>query len=264
MQHKQLTTNNGTIHYWLKRHADTSAKCIVFTHGMGADHTMYDAELEYFSKDYTVLVWDMPLHGLSIDYQVFSYQDMARVLHSMLQQEKITRVVLVGMSMGGVPSQMFISMFPDMVEGFIALDTLPLGMQYYAKSTLRMLKPITWIMKCLPEKVLKKQMAKSICYTKESYDKTLQMLEPLSKKQIMAQVCAVFKMFIIENKNITIQCPVLILLGEYDTLAGIQGICGKWADYIGCSLHKIEHAGHFSNGDNPEDVREEIERFLEI
>ena len=35
------------------------------------------------------------------------------------------------MSMGGYPSQHFAALYPDMVKGFVALDTTPLGLKYY-------------------------------------------------------------------------------------------------------------------------------------
>ena len=76
------------------------------------------------------------MHGLSKPYQKFTYQDTAEILHSILQKENIQKTFLVGMSMGGYPSQHFAALYPDMVKGFVALDTTPLGLKYYSKSDL--------------------------------------------------------------------------------------------------------------------------------
>ena len=135
MQHKTILSQGGTVHYWIARN-DNVSDCIVFTHGVTADHTMFEKQIPYFSDNYTIILWDVPMHGLSKPYQKFTYQDTAEILHSILQKENIEKTFLVGMSMGGYPSQHFAVMYPDMVKGFVALDTTPLGLKYYSKSDL--------------------------------------------------------------------------------------------------------------------------------
>lgn len=135
MQHKTILSQGGTVHYWIARN-DNVSDCIVFTHGVTADHTMFEKQIPYFSDNYTIILWDVPMHGLSKPYQKFTYQDTAEILHSILQKENIQKTFLVGMSMGGYPSQHFAALYPDMVKGFVALDTTPLGLKYYSKSDL--------------------------------------------------------------------------------------------------------------------------------
>ena len=35
----------------------------MFTHGVTGDHPLFKKQIEFWSWDYTVIVWDMPLHG---------------------------------------------------------------------------------------------------------------------------------------------------------------------------------------------------------
>ncbi len=135
MQHRTIAAQGGIVHYWIDRKENT-ADCIVFTHGVTADHTMIEKQISCFSGKYTMLLWDGPMHGLSRPYQGFSYRGTAEILHSISQKENMEKVFLVGMSMGGYPSQHFASIYPDMVKGFVALDTTPLGCGYYSKSDL--------------------------------------------------------------------------------------------------------------------------------
>ncbi len=86
MQHKTIFAQGGTVHYWVARNENTS-DCIVFTHGVTADHTMFEKQIPYFSDNYTILLWDVPMHGLSKPYQKFAYRDTAEILHSILQKE---------------------------------------------------------------------------------------------------------------------------------------------------------------------------------
>ena len=99
MEHKQMTASGGIVYYWVDR-AGMNSDCIVFTHGVTADHTMFEKQVRFFSGKYTLILWDVPLHGLSRPYHGFSYRDTADILYSILRKEKIEKAVLVGMSMG--------------------------------------------------------------------------------------------------------------------------------------------------------------------
>ena len=54
MTHKKLLAQGGTVHYWINK-KKKDADCIVFTHGLTADHTMFAKQAAYFSKKYTIL-----------------------------------------------------------------------------------------------------------------------------------------------------------------------------------------------------------------
>ena len=151
MEHKTIKGVGGEVHYWISRTNDAKKEIIVFTHGLTADHTMFEKQIKYFQKEYTVIVWDVPMHGLSIPYKDFSYENTAKDLNSILHQERIEKVSLVGMSMGGYPSQMFAHLYPEKVKCFVGIDTTPFGTAYYSKSDLWWLskvKPMAKWLRC--------------------------------------------------------------------------------------------------------------------
>ena len=165
MEHKTIKGVGGEVHYWISKANHRSNEVIVFTHGLTADHTMYEKQIEFFQKEYNVIVWDVPLHGLSIPYRNFSYENTAKDLNSILQQEHIETVSLVGMSMGGYPSQMFAHLYPEKVKCFVGIDTTPFGTAYYSKSDLWWLSKVKPMAKMFPDKILRRSMAKSISLT---------------------------------------------------------------------------------------------------
>ena len=145
MEHKNVKSERGITHYWINRNFNENAKCIVFTHGLTANHIMFEKQVEFFSNEYTVITWDVPLHGESRPYTNFSYENTAMELKTILDAENIKKVILVGMSMGGYPSQEFAIHYPDKVSAFIALDTTPLGLCYYSvldRMLLKLVGPI--------------------------------------------------------------------------------------------------------------------------
>lgn len=261
MKHKKIPAQGGTVHYWIEKKED-NADCIVFTHGLTADHTMFERQASYFSKKYTTIFWDVPMHGLSRPYKNFSYRDTAESLYSILRAENIEKVILVGMSMGGYPSQHFAVRHPDMVKGFVALDTTPLGLCYYSKSDLWWLKRIAPMAKWFPANLLRKSMAWSVAKTRYSYQKMLSMTEPLSKADMVEQMRIAYGYFTHENTDVTFQFPILILVGDKDSTGKVKAYCRAWAKQTGYPLHYIKNAKHFANGDNPKQVNREIQAFI--
>lgn len=262
MEHKQINSKNGTVHYWISKNENPFAKCIVFTHGVTGNHMMFEKQVELFKADYTIITWDVPLHGLSEPYINFSYRQTAVELKKILDKEQIEKVILVGMSLGGYPSQMFADLYPDMVEGFVALGTTPFGLEYYSKSDLWWLKRVKLMARCIPNNMLRKSMAKSVSNTKYSYDKMIEMLEPLTKEKIIEQMNIAYGEFAVENKNMNFTFPVLILVGDRDKTGKIKQYCYAWSKKTGYPLKIVQNAAHFLNGDNPEQVNCEIEAFV--
>ena len=48
MQHRTIRAQGGTVHYWIDK--KENAESIVFTHGVTADHTMFEKQVSYFEK----------------------------------------------------------------------------------------------------------------------------------------------------------------------------------------------------------------------
>lgn len=261
-KHRQIISENGTVHYWISRCKEKNAKCIVFTHGVTAEHSMFEKQISYFEDTYHIITWDVPLHGLSRPYKDFSYHRSATELKAILDKEGFEKVVLVGMSMGGYPSQEFAYWYPDMVEGFVAIDTTPFGKKYYSKSDLWWLKRVKPMARCFTDGMLRRSMAKAVSKTKYSCDKMLQMLAPFTKAQIIEQMDIAYGEFAKENKDVDFKFPVLILLGDKDVTGKVKSYDIEWAKTTGYPLHIIKNAAHFSNGDNPEQVNREIETFI--
>ena len=100
MKHKTILAQGGTVHYWVSYNENVT-DCIVFTHGLTADHTMFEKQVSYFTDKYTIILWDVPMHGLSRPYQNFSYRDTAEILHRILQTEYIKNLHITQNSIYG-------------------------------------------------------------------------------------------------------------------------------------------------------------------
>lgn len=256
---KKVSSQNGDIYYWISE--EKKDKCIMFSHGLTADHTLFDKQIEFWSKGYTVIVWDMPLHGLSKEYKNFSYTNAANEMKRILDKENIKHTVMVGQSAGGYIVQEFIRMYKDMCDAFISIDSSPLGLKYYKKSDLFFICNFAKFIKLYPYNSYCKLSAKSVARTEEAQESFLNTLKRLDKKSLLKAVDLVYKDF----KNypeVEIECPVLLVVGEYDNFGKVREYNKLWEKDKGYLSITIEGASHNSNYDNYKEFNNKVYQFL--
>lgn len=262
MEQKKIQSKRGTVYYWTNNIQDSDASSIVFTHGMIADHTMFNRQVEHFKEKYKLITWDVPLHGHSRPYEEFSYYNLAAELKSILDAEKINKVILVGHSMGGYICQEFSLHYPDKVSAFIAIDSTPFGHYYYTKLEKYILDKMSALSAWIPYKILIRSMAKKATNTEYAYENLYNAASKLSKREIIFIMRIVYKEFLKKEKTSQFNFPVLLIVGEDDTTGRIKKYNQKWAQHAGYLLKIIPNAGHNSHVDNPEDCNEIIRGFL--
>lgn len=263
MEKKSIASPRGWVWYWIRRHPGPHAGCIVFTHGLTANHSMFPHQVGHFSQTHTVITWDVPLHGDSVPYRDFSYDHAAEDLLAILDAEDIEKAVLVGMSMGGFVCQPFAAAWPQRTQAFIALDTTPFGTRYYSKGDLFWLRHVEAMSKWFPDGMLRSSIAKANALSEEGRRLMLEMLRSLSKGDIARLMGIAYGSMIKENRDLDITCPVLILLGEKDKTGKVRQYCHQWHQNTGWPLVIIPNAAHLSNIDNPQAVNAAIAQFLE-
>ena len=262
MEERYIVSDRGRTYYWIES-CDIGAKCLVFLPGLTANHHLFDAQVQYFAKDYTVLVWDAPAHGKSRPYRAFSYAHLAEELKAILDAENIQKAVLVGQSAGGFAAQTFIAKYPDMAEGLAAIGTCPYGPEYYSKSDLFWLKQTKWMLGMFPNGILQRSMAKMCGATDRGRENMLQMLADYEKKELCRLMYLGFAGFIPEIREQKISCPVCLMVGEKDRTGKVRTYNEQWSQKEGYPLHIIKGAAHNANVDRPDEVNRLIEAFIE-
>ena len=107
MEQRNIQTKQGAVYYWVSENWDPEQDTLVFLHGMTGDHTMFAPQMDEF-RDYNLVAWDAPAHGVSRPYGEFSYPNAARALRDILTAEHVQAAVLIGQSMGGFLAQAFL------------------------------------------------------------------------------------------------------------------------------------------------------------
>ncbi|UPQ86676.1 alpha/beta hydrolase [Ignavigranum ruoffiae] len=260
MQEKTLIFNQEPIRYWRQPGKDHHPT-LFFTHGLLCNHTMFQEQYDYF-KGWSILTWDLPLHGVNKGYTDFSYVEMAEMMDQILQQENISQVILIAQSLGGFCAQIFAERFPQKVFGLAGIGIGPLGLQYYNSIDQWWLKNTGWMSSFLNPQDLRQSIALSATYSHQAHKKMLAMLENYQDHEILATTDIAFKTLLKENHNIQRQHPTLLILGEHDDLGKISQYTRQWHQEEGIPLKMVVDAGHNANMDNPMAVNRLLKEFI--
>jgi len=109
------------IHYI----SEGSGEPIIFIHGVGLDHTIFKKQINYFSKDFRVIAYDMLGHGKSekpnINYQLSYYVEQ---LNRLIIDLNLKNPHIVGFSMGAMVAQLFAIKYPYKLKKLCLLNAV--------------------------------------------------------------------------------------------------------------------------------------------
>lgn len=267
MTERTYATPLGTIHYWVHI-MDADITTLVFLPGLTADHRLFDKQIEYFENKYNVLVWDAPAHAASWPFKFdFDLRDKAKWLNSIFEQEKITRPVIIGQSMGGYVGQVYAELYPANLKGFVFIDSAPLQRKYVTGIEIWLLKRMEPVYFYYPWKFLLKSGTNGVAVSeygrKLMYD--IMMVYDGDKKryaQIAGHGFRILANAMEMDLPYEIKCPALLICGEKDHAGSCIRYNKAWHRSTNIPLKWIKDAGHNSNTDQPEIVNRLIEKLL--
>ena len=98
---------------------------LVFIHGWMCDQTFWAAQVEEFSQTNTVIMIDLPGHGMSgTDRDDWPLLAFGGDVQKVVEHLDLDEVVLIGHSMGGSTALEAARLMPDRVIGVVAVDSL--------------------------------------------------------------------------------------------------------------------------------------------
>ena len=266
MNERIFAAKHGNVHYWVSSEAGADAPWLVFLPGLTADHRLFDDQMKHFSSQANCLVWDAPAHGVSRPYPlVFTMEDLAHMVHDILEQEGATAPVLIGQSLGGYISQMFIELFPGRAIGFVSIDSAPLKRTYYPNWEVAFLHHTKGMYLSIPWGLLKPWGAAGTCTTERGRAQMRAFMDDYGKREyceLAAHGYQILADAIEAERDYRIDCPALLLCGEKDRAGDVRVFNRKWTAGEGIPLVWVPGAGHNANVDCPDFVNQQIEQFV--
>lgn len=247
---------------------------IIFIHGGFVSSKMWRLQREYFKNNYQVITYDIRGHGKtgSSELKSYSVELFAADLKDLIEELKIAKVIICGLSLGGMIAQTFAVFYGDKVEKLILADAAASTcLNWWDKLTVNIFYPKWLILPYLRFMGVNSFVKLSFWLAKYTLDKKwlgknntveyeLEEIKKLDKKEYSKILGAVydFRLQAIEE----IKVPTLIINGEFESKSVISQAKLINRKISQSQMVTIPNAGHTSNLDNPEEFNRVVESFL--
>lgn len=262
---RSITVNDLTVSY-IDEGSDNFTK-VILIHGFPLNKLMWEKQIEILKENYHVFAYDIRGHGHSDGGDNnFSIELFVNDLLSLMDALKIDRAILCGFSMGGYIALNAIESFPERFDALLLCDTnctddIPAakekrmkaiesikenGLEQYAEESLKKLFAPVSFSRHTEEIAAVREMILNT--SGESLYKTLHALA--ERKETCTRLHE-------------IKAPVLIMVGKEDEITPPDAAMSMHIKMEGSAIHIIDHAGHMSNMENPDQFNDHLRKFLE-
>lgn len=247
---------NTAIHYWIN--GTESEIAIIFIHPAFANHTCFESQLDYF-KNYKVITVDLIGHGKSIGKGTI--EDTALYINQIMESEKITKINLVGVSIGAVLIQDFANKYPEKVASLTCIggyDINNFAKEIQSDNSKEQMKMMFKALFSI--KAFAKDNKKISAYTKEAQEKFYQM--NLEFKKSSFRYLATLGTLVNKHQTPVRDYPLLIGVGEHDVDMAKKASMMWHSSEPNSIYREFSGAGHIVNMDTPEQFNEALEKVI--
>ncbi|GAA1329366.1 alpha/beta fold hydrolase [Saccharothrix algeriensis] len=237
---------------------------VVFVHGAGMDHRMFDAPaLALHRAGHRVILWDLRGHsGSDLGTGVrFTATAAFADLVALLDHLAVRRPVLVGHSLGGNLAQALVRRLPDRAHGLIVLDatwnTGPLSTA--ERFLLRLAAPSLAL---VPASRLPRLMARASAITPRGIAESEAAFARIPKR-VFLDVWRATASLVDPDPGYRTPIPLGLVRGEHDRTGNIATAMPRWAAAEAVGEHVIAGAGHNVTLDAPDATTTVISALLD-
>jgi 3-oxoadipate enol-lactonase len=244
----------------------SGAPSLIFIHGFPFNKSMWNHQVEVLKNKYHVITYDIRGHGNSDNgNENFSIELFAKDLISLMDLLKIDKTMLCGLSMGGYISLNAISDSPERFDALVLSDTQCIADTTEAKEKrMNAIKNIrdAGVEKYADESIKNLFSPESFITRKNAISDVREMIIKTSEQSLCNALLALAMRKETCSKLQEIKVPVLIMVGKQDIVTPPAAALLMHEKIKNSSLHIIEHAGHLSNMENPDEFNKQLKTFV--
>jgi len=95
---------------------DSAKTMILFLHGAGADHKLWEEHINSLKSDYFCVAPDLPGHGKSSDLSWTSLEEVGEELINLVIRKTNHKIIVVGFSLGGSLAFYLLENYPELIS----------------------------------------------------------------------------------------------------------------------------------------------------
>jgi pimeloyl-ACP methyl ester carboxylesterase len=244
---------------------DNKTEPIVFIHGVGLDHKMWDSQIASLNK-YSTITYDLLGHGKTpYIREEITLNDFSDQLDCLLKFLKIDKINLVGFSLGSLIALDFASKFQHKLKSLTVIGTT-----YKRTSEQRALVverfELAKLNKPISKQALKRWFTdKYLDDHPEIYDQFIKILTKDSKDHL--NFLKAYKLFAYHQDNIDlikkIETKTLVMTGSGDTGSTAKMSKSLSDDLINSIFIEINNGKHLCSIECADDVNINLKNFID-
>ena len=123
MEQKYVLTDDGIKLSYMATKGLNQETCLVFLHGAGSNHTIWHAIIKDL-LEYNMILPDCRGHGNSVSGKLgaMTIQRHAKDIKAIIDNEKLSRVILIGNCLGASIAREFTNLFPECVDKIVLIS----------------------------------------------------------------------------------------------------------------------------------------------
>ena len=243
---------------------DNNTEPLVFVHGVGLDHKMWDSQIASLNS-YSTITYDLLGHGKTpYNKEEITLNDFSNQLDYLLKFLKIDKINLVGFSLGSLIALDFASRFQHRLKSLTVIGTT------YKRTTEQKDLVIERFEQAKLNKPISKQALKRWFTDKylsdnpETYDQFIKILTKEGDDHL--NFLKAYKLFAYhqDNSNIikSIKTKTLVMTGSSDSGSTVQMSKSLSDDLINSNFIEINNGKHLCSIECADDVNMNLKNFI--
>ena len=251
---------------------------LVILHGLYGSSDNWMSVVKLLENRFEIFIPDLRNHGRSPHSDDFSHSLLTEDLHEFFLQNKISKAILLGHSMGGKVAMHFVRQYPELLSALIVVDIAPKNYslsenpEYIAHITvletlqklhLSEIKSREEADKLLsidiPKEKLRSFLLKNLKRNNEGKFEWALNLNSIQKN--FYEIATGFDPKIWDNTEIS-GFPVLFIKGALSNYISTTGISAIHKIFPGAEIFEIEETGHWLHAEKPEEFAKKVVSFI--
>ena len=243
---------------------DNNTEPLVFIHGVGLDHKMWDSQVNSLS-DHSIITYDLLGHGKTpYNKEEVTLSDFSNQLDYLLKFLKIDKINLVGFSLGSLIALDFASKFQDKLKSLTVIGTTykrtaeqkALVIERFEQAKLN--KPIS-------RQALNRWFTdKYLSDHPETYDQFIEILTKEGDDHL--NFLKAYKLFAYHQDSShlikSIKTKTLVMTGSSDSGSTVQMSKSLSDDLINSNFIEINNGKHLCSIECADDVNMNLKNFI--
>ena len=254
----EKTTSSGTFYVYNKKQTIP----IVFIHGVGLTHEIWQPQLNFF-KEHTTLSYDILGHGKTpLEKNELNFDDFSDQLINLLDKLEIEKIHLVGFSIGSLIARNFAIRFNSRLQSLTLLCSIFKRSEEEQQIVNERFAQAKRDLK-LSKQALKRWFTDK--YLEENPD-TYEKITSILSANNMSNFLKVYELFVFhknDEKFEGIKANTLVMTGEYDSGSTVK-MSEKLCDIISNSeLKIIKNGKHLCGIEYANEVNLALKEFID-